>query len=203
MVIGFVFFFSVIFLAPCDPDAFFCHSNMCINNTLVCNGMQNCVYPWDENQCKGEMSGLIVRSELKIGWMLQWCHWIFLTSRWTLSSLCTLWCLTTVHISRVFFSLSLDQLLHLEFKRYSIYKLIYSFFLLALLPLMHKTSCDGISIIMQTWSARDTTFVFWFYFPALYAAKWRAPAPSEVLHHSCLFCHWSLKTLVSGAWSPF
>ncbi|TMS09030.1 Neuropilin and tolloid-like protein 1 [Larimichthys crocea] len=33
-------------------DAFFCHSNMCINNTLVCNGMQNCVYPWDENQCK-------------------------------------------------------------------------------------------------------------------------------------------------------
>ncbi|CAB1349954.1 unnamed protein product, partial [Coregonus sp. 'balchen'] len=23
--------------APCEPDAFFCHSNMCINNTLVCN----------------------------------------------------------------------------------------------------------------------------------------------------------------------
>lgn len=42
--------------APCDADAFFCHSNMCINNTLVCNGMQNCVYPWDENQCKGEVS---------------------------------------------------------------------------------------------------------------------------------------------------
>lgn len=41
--------------APCEADAFFCHSNMCINNTLVCNGMQNCVYPWDENQCKGEM----------------------------------------------------------------------------------------------------------------------------------------------------
>lgn len=41
--------------APCDADAFFCHSNMCINYTLVCNGMQNCVYPWDENQCKGEM----------------------------------------------------------------------------------------------------------------------------------------------------
>ncbi|XP_023182319.1 neuropilin and tolloid-like protein 1 isoform X1 [Xiphophorus maculatus] len=37
---------------PCDADAFFCHSNMCINYTLVCNGMQNCVYPWDENQCK-------------------------------------------------------------------------------------------------------------------------------------------------------
>uniref|UniRef100_A0A1A7XFC4 Neuropilin (NRP) and tolloid (TLL)-like 1, like n=1 Tax=Iconisemion striatum TaxID=60296 RepID=A0A1A7XFC4_9TELE len=27
-------------------------TNMCINYTLVCNGMQNCVYPWDENQCK-------------------------------------------------------------------------------------------------------------------------------------------------------
>ncbi|XP_029610891.1 neuropilin and tolloid-like protein 1 [Salmo trutta] len=37
---------------PCEPDAFFCHSNMCINNTLVCNGIQNCVYPWDENHCK-------------------------------------------------------------------------------------------------------------------------------------------------------
>ncbi|KAK0133157.1 Neuropilin and tolloid-like protein 1 [Merluccius polli] len=39
---------------PCEGDAFFCHSNMCINNTLVCNGMQNCVYPWDESQCKAE-----------------------------------------------------------------------------------------------------------------------------------------------------
>ncbi|KAL1006648.1 hypothetical protein UPYG_G00074900 [Umbra pygmaea] len=37
---------------PCEADAFFCHSNMCINNTLVCNGIQNCVYPWDENHCK-------------------------------------------------------------------------------------------------------------------------------------------------------
>ncbi|XP_031692245.1 neuropilin and tolloid-like protein 1 [Oncorhynchus kisutch] len=37
---------------PCDPGAFFCHSNMCINNSLVCNGIQNCVYPWDENHCK-------------------------------------------------------------------------------------------------------------------------------------------------------
>ncbi|KAG9347920.1 hypothetical protein JZ751_003937, partial [Albula glossodonta] len=37
---------------PCEADAFFCHSNMCINNTLVCNGVQNCVYPWDENHCK-------------------------------------------------------------------------------------------------------------------------------------------------------
>ncbi|XP_048109858.1 neuropilin and tolloid-like protein 1 isoform X2 [Alosa alosa] len=38
---------------PCEGDTFFCHSNMCINNTLVCNGIQNCVYPWDENGCKG------------------------------------------------------------------------------------------------------------------------------------------------------
>ncbi|MBN3304033.1 NETO1 protein, partial [Amia calva] len=37
---------------PCEADTFFCHSNMCINNTLVCNGVQNCVYPWDENHCK-------------------------------------------------------------------------------------------------------------------------------------------------------
>ncbi|KAL2085233.1 hypothetical protein ACEWY4_018553 [Coilia grayii] len=37
---------------PCDADTFFCHSNMCINNSLVCNGIQNCVYPWDENHCK-------------------------------------------------------------------------------------------------------------------------------------------------------
>lgn len=50
--------FAFFFPAPCDADAFFCHSNMCINNTLVCNGMQNCVYPWDENQCKGELSGV-------------------------------------------------------------------------------------------------------------------------------------------------
>lgn len=51
MIISCLFFL----LAPCDADAFFCHSNMCINYTLVCNGLQNCVYPWDENQCKGEM----------------------------------------------------------------------------------------------------------------------------------------------------
>ncbi|XP_042188093.1 neuropilin and tolloid-like protein 1 isoform X2 [Callorhinchus milii] len=37
---------------PCDANTFFCHSNMCINDTLVCNGVQNCVYPWDENHCK-------------------------------------------------------------------------------------------------------------------------------------------------------
>ncbi|XP_061102095.1 neuropilin and tolloid-like protein 2 isoform X1 [Conger conger] len=37
---------------PCSSNTFFCHSNMCINNSLVCNGIQNCVYPWDENHCK-------------------------------------------------------------------------------------------------------------------------------------------------------
>ncbi|KAK2497025.1 hypothetical protein MC885_011031 [Smutsia gigantea] len=37
---------------PCEGNTFFCHSNMCINNTLVCNGLQNCVYPWDESHCK-------------------------------------------------------------------------------------------------------------------------------------------------------
>lgn len=47
------FYFLLIFLAPCEGNTFFCHSNMCINNTLVCNGLQNCVYPWDENHCKG------------------------------------------------------------------------------------------------------------------------------------------------------
>ncbi|XP_061781197.1 neuropilin and tolloid-like protein 2 [Nerophis lumbriciformis] len=37
---------------PCMGSAFFCHSNMCINNSLVCNGVQNCVFPWDESNCK-------------------------------------------------------------------------------------------------------------------------------------------------------
>ncbi|MEQ2232043.1 Neuropilin and tolloid-like protein 2 [Ilyodon furcidens] len=41
---------------PCTANTFFCHSNMCINNTLVCNGIQNCVYPWDENHCKEKRS---------------------------------------------------------------------------------------------------------------------------------------------------
>ena len=30
---------------------------MCINNSLVCNGIQNCAYPWEENHCKGESAG--------------------------------------------------------------------------------------------------------------------------------------------------
>ncbi|XP_037538769.1 neuropilin and tolloid-like protein 2 [Nematolebias whitei] len=38
---------------PCIGNAFFCHSNMCINNSLVCNGIQNCVFPWDESNCQG------------------------------------------------------------------------------------------------------------------------------------------------------
>ncbi|XP_077568227.1 neuropilin and tolloid-like protein 2 isoform X3 [Stigmatopora nigra] len=37
---------------PCVGRTFFCHSNMCINNSLVCNGIQNCVFPWDEGNCK-------------------------------------------------------------------------------------------------------------------------------------------------------
>uniref|UniRef100_A0A8C6UNK1 Neuropilin (NRP) and tolloid (TLL)-like 2b n=1 Tax=Neogobius melanostomus TaxID=47308 RepID=A0A8C6UNK1_9GOBI len=37
---------------PCLHDSFFCDNNMCINNSLVCNGIQNCVFPWDENNCK-------------------------------------------------------------------------------------------------------------------------------------------------------
>ncbi|KAK2819942.1 hypothetical protein Q7C36_021588 [Tachysurus vachellii] len=41
---------------PCSSNTFFCHSNMCINNSLVCNGVQNCVYPWDENHCKERKS---------------------------------------------------------------------------------------------------------------------------------------------------
>ncbi|XP_061588811.1 neuropilin and tolloid-like protein 1 [Cololabis saira] len=44
--------FTTFHEPPCAGDTFFCHSNMCINNTLVCNGVQNCVYPWDENRCK-------------------------------------------------------------------------------------------------------------------------------------------------------
>ncbi|KAK6477127.1 neuropilin and tolloid-like protein 2 isoform X1 [Huso huso] len=39
-------------ISPCSGNTFFCHSNMCINSSLVCNGVQNCVYPWDENHCK-------------------------------------------------------------------------------------------------------------------------------------------------------
>ncbi|KAK3541079.1 hypothetical protein QTP86_012318 [Hemibagrus guttatus] len=41
---------------PCEAEMFFCHSNMCINNSLVCNGIQNCVYPWDENHCKENLN---------------------------------------------------------------------------------------------------------------------------------------------------
>uniref|UniRef100_A0A8C7HPD2 ATP synthase subunit C lysine N-methyltransferase n=1 Tax=Oncorhynchus kisutch TaxID=8019 RepID=A0A8C7HPD2_ONCKI len=45
--------FTTFLEPPCEAEAFFCHSNMCINTSLVCNGIQNCVYPWDENNCKG------------------------------------------------------------------------------------------------------------------------------------------------------
>lgn len=46
-------FTPVCISAPCTGSAFFCHSNMCINTSLVCNGVQNCVFPWDESNCKG------------------------------------------------------------------------------------------------------------------------------------------------------
>ncbi|KAM6961446.1 neuropilin and tolloid-like protein 2 [Aplochiton taeniatus] len=41
---------------PCSSSLFFCHSNMCINTSLVCNGVQNCVFPWDESNCKEKKS---------------------------------------------------------------------------------------------------------------------------------------------------
>ncbi|XP_055029765.2 neuropilin and tolloid-like protein 2 isoform X1 [Misgurnus anguillicaudatus] len=48
--------FTVYAEPPCLANTFFCHSSMCINNTLVCNGVQNCVFPWDENNCKEKKS---------------------------------------------------------------------------------------------------------------------------------------------------
>ncbi|XP_041852251.1 neuropilin and tolloid-like protein 2 isoform X2 [Melanotaenia boesemani] len=44
--------FTIFTDPPCIGSAFFCHSNMCINNSLVCNGIQNCIFPWDESNCK-------------------------------------------------------------------------------------------------------------------------------------------------------
>uniref|UniRef100_A0A8C2WU74 Neuropilin (NRP) and tolloid (TLL)-like 2b n=1 Tax=Cyclopterus lumpus TaxID=8103 RepID=A0A8C2WU74_CYCLU len=41
---------------PCLGSAFFCHSNMCVNTSLVCNGIQNCIFPWDESNCKEKKS---------------------------------------------------------------------------------------------------------------------------------------------------
>ncbi|XP_034147428.1 neuropilin and tolloid-like protein 1 isoform X2 [Esox lucius] len=45
---------------PCEAEDFFCHSNMCINHSLVCNGIQNCVFPWDENNCKEKRKASIL-----------------------------------------------------------------------------------------------------------------------------------------------
>ena len=50
--------------APCTGSTFFCHSSMCINNSLVCNGIQNCAYPWDESHCRGEARQLAERTAL-------------------------------------------------------------------------------------------------------------------------------------------
>ncbi|TNN43019.1 Neuropilin and tolloid-like protein 2 [Liparis tanakae] len=41
---------------PCGGSSFFCHSNMCVNTSLVCNGIQNCIFPWDESNCKEKKS---------------------------------------------------------------------------------------------------------------------------------------------------
>ncbi|XP_055084254.1 neuropilin and tolloid-like protein 1 [Periophthalmus magnuspinnatus] len=54
--------FTTFHAPPCDDDTFFCHSNMCINHTLVCNSVQNCVYPWDENHCKEKRKPSILDS---------------------------------------------------------------------------------------------------------------------------------------------
>uniref|UniRef100_A0A8C3B237 Neuropilin and tolloid like 1 n=1 Tax=Cyclopterus lumpus TaxID=8103 RepID=A0A8C3B237_CYCLU len=52
--------FTTFHEPPCEGETFFCHSNMCINHTLVCNGIQNCVYPWDENHCKEKRKASIL-----------------------------------------------------------------------------------------------------------------------------------------------
>ncbi|KAA8586689.1 hypothetical protein FQN60_016381 [Etheostoma spectabile] len=52
--------FTTFHEPPCDSGTFFCHSNMCINQTLVCNGIQNCVFPWDENHCKEKRKASIL-----------------------------------------------------------------------------------------------------------------------------------------------
>lgn len=54
-----IYLYHLLPAAPCSANTFFCHSNMCINNSLVCNGVQNCVYPWDENHCKGKHPSLV------------------------------------------------------------------------------------------------------------------------------------------------
>lgn len=59
-------FFLFSLAAPCSGNTYFCHSNMCINNSLVCNGIQNCAYPWDENHCRGEYSAN--HSLYELGW---------------------------------------------------------------------------------------------------------------------------------------
>ncbi|XP_056277584.1 neuropilin and tolloid-like protein 1 isoform X2 [Pseudoliparis swirei] len=52
--------FTTFHEPPCEAETLFCHSNMCINHTLVCNGIQNCVYPWDENHCKEKRKASIL-----------------------------------------------------------------------------------------------------------------------------------------------
>lgn len=74
--------------APCSSSAFFCHSNMCINTSLVCNGIQNCVFPWDESNCKGSplLPKLCVTLSLKTLCAVMtmscvvWCNMMHVTS---------------------------------------------------------------------------------------------------------------------------
>lgn len=78
--------FCLLPAAPCSANSFFCHSNMCINNSLVCNGVQNCVYPWDENHCKGDplLSVMLFPVEvIMVNWDLSFhiSHYFFLEKK--------------------------------------------------------------------------------------------------------------------------
>ncbi len=44
---------------PCDPEVYFdCEDTNCISNTLLCNGVRNCKFGWDEEgQCQSEDEG--------------------------------------------------------------------------------------------------------------------------------------------------
>uniref|UniRef100_A0A2K5D8Y8 CUB domain-containing protein n=1 Tax=Aotus nancymaae TaxID=37293 RepID=A0A2K5D8Y8_AOTNA len=45
---------------PCTGSTFFCHSNMCINNSLVCNGVQNCQITKTHGTIIGITSGIVL-----------------------------------------------------------------------------------------------------------------------------------------------
>uniref|UniRef100_A0A8C8IPP2 Neuropilin and tolloid-like protein 1 n=1 Tax=Oncorhynchus tshawytscha TaxID=74940 RepID=A0A8C8IPP2_ONCTS len=52
--------FWILFTTFLKREAFFCHSNICINTSLLCNGIKNCVYPWYENNCKEKRKASIL-----------------------------------------------------------------------------------------------------------------------------------------------